>query len=143
MATGKSPEQLKKEVEEAAKAGDRKKIMEIGKDADPEEVYTIILPTAANANPETQQKLQGLDAVVKFVIEGEGGGTFWIKVSGGKVEGGKGEPPETAKATITQSIDTFRKIQARQLDPQMAFMQGLLKISGDMGVIMRLAQLMR
>jgi putative sterol carrier protein len=143
MATGKSPEQLKKEVEEAAKAGDRKKIMEIGKDADPEEVYTIILPTAANANPETQQKLQGLDAVVKFVIEGEGGGTFWIKVSGGKVEGGKGEPPGTAKATITQSIDTFRKIQARQLDPQMAFMQGLLKISGDMGVIMRLAQLMR
>jgi hypothetical protein len=30
MATGKSPEELKKEVEEAAKAGDRKKIMEIG-----------------------------------------------------------------------------------------------------------------
>jgi putative sterol carrier protein len=143
MATGKSPEQLKKEVEEAAKAGDRKKIMEIGKDADPEELYTIILPTGANASAETQQKLQGVNAIVKFVIEGEGGGTFWIKVSGGKVEGGKGEPPAPANATITQSIDTFRKVQARQLDPQMAFMQGLLKISGDMGVIMRLAQLMR
>jgi SCP-2 sterol transfer family. len=59
------------------------------------------------------------------------------------MEGGKGEPPEPAKATITQSIDTFRKLQARQLDPQMAFMQGLLKISGDMGVIMRFAQLIR
>jgi putative sterol carrier protein len=143
MATGKSPEQLRKEVEEAAKAGDRKKIFEIGKDADPEELYTIILPTGANASAETQQKLQGVNAIVKFVVEGEGGGTFWIKVSDGKVEGGKGEPPAPANATITQNIDTFRKVQSRQLDPQMAFMQGLLKISGDMGVIMRLAQLMR
>ncbi len=141
MATGKSPDQLRKEVEEAAKAGDRKKVFELGKDADPEEVYTIILPTAANASAETQQKIQGMNAVVKFVIEGAG--TYYLKISNGKVEGGKGEPPSPANATITQSLDTFRKIQARQLDPQMAFMQGLLKISGDMGVIMRLAQLMR
>ncbi|GBD03380.1 hypothetical protein HRbin19_00662 [bacterium HR19] len=141
MATGKSPDQLRKEVEEAAKAGDRKKVFELGKDADPEEVYTIILPTAANASAETQQKIQGMNAVVKFVIEGAG--TYYLKISNGKVEGGKGEPPSPPNATITQSLDTFRKIQARQLDPQMAFMQGLLKISGDMGVIMRLAQLMR
>ncbi len=143
MATGMSADELKKAVEEAAKAGDRAKIQEIGKNADPKEVYTIIIPTAANNDPNAQQKLQGINATVKFVIEGEGGGTFWIKVEGGKVEGGEGEPPSQANATITQSIDTFRKIQARQLDPQMAFMQGLLKIAGDMGVIMRLAQLMR
>jgi putative sterol carrier protein len=143
MATGMSAEQLRKEVETAAKAGDRKKVFELGKNADPVEAYTIIMPTFANSSPDTQQKLQGVNAIVKFVIEGEGGGTFWIRVQNGKVEGGQGEPPSPANATITQNIDTFRKIQARQLDAQMAFMQGLLKISGDMGVIMRLAQLMR
>lgn len=142
MATGLSPDELKKQIAEAAKANDRKKIFEISKNADPEETYTIILPTSANESPEAQQKLQGINATIKFVIEGEGGGVFWFKVADGKAEGGKGEPP-SANATITQSIDTFRKIQSRQLDPQMAFMQGLLKISGDMGIIMRLAQLIR
>lgn len=143
MATGLSPEELKKKVEEAAKSGGRAAVFELSKNADPEEVYCIIMPTAANNNPETQQKLKGVNGIVKFVIDGEGGGTFWLKITDGVVEGGKGEPPSPANATITQNIDTFRKIQARQLDPQMAFMQGLLKISGDMGLIMRLAQLMR
>lgn len=141
MATGLSPEQLKQKVEEAVKSGGRAAVQQIAKDADPEEAYCVILPTAANADPSVQQKLQGVNGVVKFVIDGSG--TYWLKISNGQVEGGKGEPPSAANATITQSLDTFRKIQARQLDPQMAFMQGLLKISGDMGLIMRLAQLMR
>ncbi len=143
MATGLNADELRKQVEEAAKAGDRKRVQEIAKNADPDEVYLVIMPTGMNADQNAQQKLQGVDAIIKFVIDGEGGGTYWLKIKDGKVEGGKGEPPSPAKATITQSIDTFKKIQARQLDPQMAFMQGLLKISGDMGIIMRLAQLMR
>lgn len=141
MATGLSPEELKKKVEEAVKTGGRAAVQEIAKNAEPEEAYCVIIPTAANNDPSVQQKLKGVNGVVKFVIDGSG--TYWLKITDGVIEGGKGEPSSPANATITQSLDTFKKIQARQLDPQMAFMQGLLKISGDMGLIMRLAQLMR
>lgn len=140
MATGLSPEELKKKVEEAVKSGGKAAAQEIAKDADPQEAYCIIIPTVANTDPTVQQKLKGVNGIVKMVVENE---SYWIKITDGVVEGGKGEPPSAPNATITQSLDTFKKVQSRQLDPQMAFMQGLLKISGDMGLIMRLAQLLR
>lgn len=140
MAIGLSPEELKKKVEEALKTGGRSAVNEISKNADPEEAYCIIIPTVANNDPSIQQKLKGINGVVKFVIDTE---TYWIKISEGVVEGGKGEPPAPPNATITQSLDTFKKVQSRQLDAQMAFMQGLIKVSGDMGLIMRLAQIIR
>jgi putative sterol carrier protein len=49
----------------------------------------------------------------------------------------------TADATISVNWDDFTKIAAGQMDPTMAFMQGKLKVTGDMSVAMQLQSLMK
>ncbi|MAI89318.1 SCP2 sterol-binding domain-containing protein [Ponticaulis sp.] len=46
-----------------------------------------------------------------------------------------------ADATVTVKWDDFEKLIKGQLDPTMAFMQGKLKVAGDMSVVMQLQSL--
>lgn len=46
-----------------------------------------------------------------------------------------------ADATITVGFDDFLNLAQGKLDPTMAFMQGKLKVAGDMGVAMKLQSL--
>ncbi|MEZ5945558.1 MAG: SCP2 sterol-binding domain-containing protein [Hyphomonas sp.] len=48
-----------------------------------------------------------------------------------------------ADATISVNWDDFKKISEGALDPTMAFMQGKLKVAGDMSVAMQLQNLMK
>ena len=47
-----------------------------------------------------------------------------------------------ADCTITASQDTFQELFDGELDPTAAFMTGKIKIDGDMGVAMKLGQLL-
>lgn len=47
-----------------------------------------------------------------------------------------------ADCTISATMDTFQEMFDGQLDPTAAFMTGKIRIDGDMGVAMRLAQLL-
>lgn len=46
-----------------------------------------------------------------------------------------------ADATVKVDWDDFQKLLAGNLDPTMAFMQGKLKVAGDMSVAMQLQSL--
>jgi predicted lipid carrier protein YhbT len=46
-----------------------------------------------------------------------------------------------ADATVSVGFDDFQKLAQGALDPTMAFMQGKLKVAGDMGVAMKLQSL--
>lgn len=48
-----------------------------------------------------------------------------------------------ADATIKVDWEDFKKISAGEMDPTMAFMQGKLKVEGDMSVAMQLQNLMK
>ena len=48
-----------------------------------------------------------------------------------------------ADATISVNWEDFEKLAAGALDPTMAFMQGKLKVAGDMSVAMQLQSLMK
>ncbi|MEQ9506526.1 MAG: SCP2 sterol-binding domain-containing protein [Hyphomonas sp.] len=50
---------------------------------------------------------------------------------------------EPADATISVDWDDFTKIASGAMDPTMAFMQGKLKVAGDMSVAMQLQSLMK
>ncbi len=82
-----------------------------------------------------------------------GGGDFKKKVkfdfgSIGKlfidgVAGTANNSDEKADATIKVDWDDFQKISSGAMDPTMAFMQGKLKVDGDMSVAMQLQSLMK
>jgi putative sterol carrier protein len=76
----------------------------------------------------------GFDRSVKFDLGGEG----VIVVDGEQVT--TGDAP--ADCTITMSKDDFVALTAGELNPTAAFMQGKMRIDGDMSVAMRLSQVL-
>jgi putative sterol carrier protein len=76
----------------------------------------------------------GFGRSVKFDL-GEDGA---IIVDGESVTTGAGD----ADCTITVSKDDFESIAAGELNPTAAFMQGKMKIDGDMSVAMQLSQVL-
>ena len=76
----------------------------------------------------------GLGKTVKFDLKGDG----FVFIDGGQVS--NADAP--ADCTIEVSKDDFEKLAQGQLDPTMAFMQGKLKVNGDMGVAMKLQPLL-
>jgi putative sterol carrier protein len=78
----------------------------------------------------------GFDKKVKFDF-GDAGKLF--------VDGPAGtasNDDSAADATISVAFADFLKMAAREMDPTMAFMQGKLKVAGDMGVAMKLQTLL-
>ena len=86
------------------------------------------------------EKLKGIDATILFDISGEDAGVWTVEVRDGDVsveEGEVGSPEVTVQAT---SEDLVALIKG-DLNPMAAFMQGRLKIRGDMSVAMKMQKL--
>lgn len=97
------------------------------------------IPALLARKPEIRKEI---DAVIHFLVSGEGGGTWTVdltKASDWVAEGAHGTP----KMTISVSHDDFVKIRKRELNPQMAALQGKLKFKPlDMGLAMKLGKLL-
>ncbi|MEL6568979.1 MAG: SCP2 sterol-binding domain-containing protein [Pseudomonadota bacterium] len=65
-------------------------------------------------------------------------GKLFIDGAGGSASNDDGD----ADATIKVDWDDFQKISSGDMDATMAFMQGKLKVEGDMSVAMQLQSLM-
>lgn len=82
----------------------------------------------------------GLGGTLKFDF-GDNGSVFLDgKSEPNSVSDGTGK---TADCTITLSLDTFERLISRQLDPTSAFMQGKLRVAGDMGLAMKLSPILQ
>ncbi|MEW5945777.1 MAG: SCP2 sterol-binding domain-containing protein [bacterium] len=112
-------------------------------DAGPKWVFEERLPKRFEESMEKyREQLEGIEGVLQFNIEGEGGGQWHIALSEGKatVHPGESEDPST---TFTVDAADWMAIVRRETDPQTVFMQGKLRIAGDMNLAMRLGQLIR
>jgi putative sterol carrier protein len=85
-------------------------------------------------------KLAGIDKVVMFDLAGEGGGQWTATIADGKIDlvEGAGSPPNT---TFKMKADVFLGIVNGKINPVAAFMQGKVRVQGDMSVAMRLQSL--
>jgi putative sterol carrier protein len=83
------------------------------------------------------EKAAGLDADIQVNLTGEGGGNWTIKISGGKVSAAEGQSP-SPRLTVTTSLADIHAIAEGKLDGMAAFMQGKVKLDGDVGLAMRM-----
>lgn len=92
--------------------------------------------TRAAANPG---KTAGIHAVYQFHLSGDGGGSFYAAIQDGAADVTEGDHP-SPQVTVTISAADFHSLVTGQLNPVSAFMSGRLKVSGDMGLAMKLQQ---
>ena len=95
---------------------------------------------ALNGSDEFQSAASGQQVKLQQVVTDtpEGGEQkYFFQLDSGKVQVGLGELAD-AEATLTQSYDVAVAITKQELNAQNAFMQGKLKIAGNMMKLMQL-----
>ena len=89
---------------------------------------------------ESQPERPGASARLQYVVTGGPDGDvkyYWILENGRLVESKLGEL-EDAEITLTQSYADAELIQKGELDANAAFMQGRVKVTGNMAKLMSL-----
>ena len=81
-------------------------------------------------------KAGSTSATVQFDLSGDQGGQWWIKIHDGQAESGKGQA-ESPNLTLRADAGDYVKIALGKMDGTAAFMQGKLKITGDMGLAIK------
>ena len=89
------------------------------------------------------EKAGSTKATIVFELSGADAGKWWVKIHDGQAESGKGDAPEAANLTLTADSGDWVKIMTGQLDGTAAFMQGKLKIKGDMGLAIKMQTLFK
>ena len=91
----------------------------------------------ASTDPQT---LAGTDAVIVFDLAGEGGGQWTLTITDGypSLAAGATDSPEL---TLLMAADDFTALVSGTMNPISAFMQGRIKVEGDMGMALKLQTL--
>jgi putative sterol carrier protein len=89
------------------------------------------------------EKAVGVDAVVHFKFTGAEPGEWNAVIKDGKVEVARGIPHFKPTMTLTADSADFISILTGQLDGMQAFMQGKIKLAGDLNVAMKLMQMFK
>jgi putative sterol carrier protein len=89
---------------------------------------------------ESQPERPNASARMQYVVTGAPDGDvqyYWVLVDGKLLECALGELAES-EVTLTQTYDDAVKIQKGELDATAAFMQGRVKVTGNMAKVMSL-----
>jgi putative sterol carrier protein len=81
-------------------------------------------------------KAKGVNAVVQLSATGDGGGQFYMTIADSKAVLTEGTAPAPT-VTINVAAQDWIDIMSGKLDPTRAFMAGKLRITGDLGLMMR------
>ncbi len=89
---------------------------------------------------ESQPERPGASAKMQYVVTGGPEGDiqyYWVLENGKIVESKLGTLPD-AEVTLTMTYEDSMKVQKGELDANAAFMQGRVKVSGNMAKVMSL-----
>lgn len=86
-------------------------------------------------------RAKGINSTIQFDLSGDGGGTYWLKISDDNMQAGEGQV-ENPRMTLKATAEDFASMLRGSLNPMQAFMMGKIKIQGDTGLAMKLMPLM-
>lgn len=82
---------------------------------------------------------EGVDAVIQYHLTGEEAGDWIITIREGKCSVAAGNA-ETPKMTLTADAQDFKDVLLGRVNGMQYFMQGRLKLAGDLNLAMKLTQ---
>lgn len=130
-------------VQETVYNGDvistHKEDIDVTETASPRSLGTLLLNIPQTVKPG---QMQGLNTVVVIRSAATPPEEWTIVVKDGAcvVDEGKTAAPQL---TVEATPDVWQSLIERKLDPEWAYMSGKLRISGDLGLAMRLQTLLR
>lgn len=83
------------------------------------------------------KKIDPIGKLLKFNLDDN-----YILIDGTKSENIVSNANSDANCTITMSIDTYLKLQRKEIKPFIATLKGKIKVKGDIGLAQKLKQLM-
>lgn len=86
---------------------------------------------------EKVKTIPPIGKVLKFNLDGN-----YIVIDGSGDENDLREADEDANCTVTMSVETYLKLQRKEIKPMIATITGKLKVKGDIGLAQKLKQLM-
>lgn len=106
-------------------------------EATAKEIFETKIPERLKAKPDTAK----INSSYQFSLTGDGGGEWYVDLTkpGGDVAAGTLEKPGVV---ITMTAKDFVDLVSGKLNGQMAFMQGKLKVKGDMSLALKLQQIL-
>src|SRR4030067_692760 len=87
-------------------------------------------------------KATGLDATIQFKFTGADPGEWYATIKDGKCEVSKGAHA-SPKMTLTADSSDYIKIFTGEIDGMKAFMEGKLKLAGDLNLAMKVHQMVQ
>jgi putative sterol carrier protein len=105
----------------------------------PDTISDFMSRMAAAFVPE---KAAGIDATIQLKLTGAQAGEWVIVLKEGKCTITQATVP-VPRLTVTSDSGDFIKIFTGQLDGMQAFMQGKLRVAGDMGLALKLLALFK
>jgi putative sterol carrier protein len=88
------------------------------------------------------EKAAGVDAVIQFKFCGEQAGDWFATIKDGKCSVEKGLAPSPRLTLAADGTDAV-KVLTGEMDGMQAFMQGKLRLTGDMSLAMKLLGLFK
>jgi putative sterol carrier protein len=91
---------------------------------------------------ENSKPIEGLNVIYQYDLSGEDGATYQLHLSDGKA---KVEKSALAKAdcTLQMSVNDFKEMLMGSLSGTAAFMSGKLKVKGNIGLAMKMENILR
>jgi putative sterol carrier protein len=104
------------------------------------ELTTAKEALAALSGSASVEKLKGVNATILFDLSGEERGQWTVTIDDGRVDFKEGSP-ESPTLTVEAKTEDLKALVKGELNPMAAFMQGRLKVRGDMSTAMQLQKL--
>jgi putative sterol carrier protein len=102
----------------------------------PKEIFSQM---SANLNADAAK---GMNSTIQFNLSGDNGGQWYVTIKDGKADVAEGTA-SSPNMTLSMTSQDYVDMILGKLNGQMAFMSGKLKISGDMGLAMKMQNLFK